>query len=63
MANDSRFQTVSLESRRRGDLIFYPGHVAIYLGNNQIINAYPPQVKVESIWNYGTPTVVKRPFV
>lgn len=63
MSNDSRFLTVSLDSRRRGDLIFYPGHVAIYLGNDQIINAYPPQVKVESLWNYGTPTVVKRPFV
>lgn len=63
MSSDSRFQTVSLNERRRGDLVFYPGHVAIYLGGNQIINAYPPKVMVQSVWAYGTPTVVKRPFV
>lgn len=63
MAADSRLKTVATRDRQRGDLIFYPGHVAIYLGNDQIINAYPPRVMVENLWTYGTPTVVKRPFV
>ena len=41
MRNDSGFKTVPYSQRLRGDLIFYPGHVAIYIGNDQIIHAYP----------------------
>ena len=29
----------SLAEAQAGDLIFYPGHVAIYIGNNQIVHA------------------------
>lgn len=59
MANDSRFARVY--SAQRGDLVFKTGHVAIYLGNNQIIEAYPGKVRVASLW--FTPTVIRRPFV
>lgn len=67
MAADSRFKHVSLEERQRGDLIFYPGHVAIYLGNDQVIEAMVPRVRIASMWTWEgghrQPTVVARPFV
>ena len=40
MSNDSRFLHIPVSQRQRGDLIFYPGHVAIYLGNDQVIEAH-----------------------
>ncbi|MCI5862242.1 C40 family peptidase [Bifidobacterium boum] len=52
MWNDPRIMKVAVADRRRGDLVFYPGHVAIYLGNNKIINAYPPHVEYDSIWRW-----------
>ena len=36
---NNTFMPVSPATARRGDLIFYDGHVAIYLGNNRIIHA------------------------
>ena len=55
------------EERQRGDLIFWGGggdyyHVAIYLGNNQIIEAadYGKPVRIWNTW--GTPAgMVGRP--
>ena len=43
MWNDPKFMRLAFSQRRRGDLICYPGHIAIYLGNDTIIEAYPPQ--------------------
>ena len=63
MRGDGKLQTVNLADRRRGDLICYAGHIGIYLGNDKIINAYPPQVQVQSIWDYGSVLGVKRLFV
>lgn len=63
MRQDNRFLHVSLAQRQRGDLIFYPGHVAIYLGGDQIIEAYPPRVMVSNMWSRGTIVAVLRPFV
>ncbi len=63
MRNDSKFMTVSLDERQRGDLICYEGHIAIYLGGDAVINAYPPNVHVGSIWDYGEVLAVKRVFV
>ena len=64
MAADGRFKHVSLNERQRGDLIFWRGHVAIYLGNDQIIEANVPRVRTSSLWRYGnTITAVARPFV
>ena len=48
----SKFLHVPYSERQRGDLIFYQGsggiviHVAIYLGNNQVIESWPNQVVV-----------------
>ena len=60
---DSHFMHVNLSDRQRGDLIFYPGHVAIYLGNDQIIEANHPCVMLSSIWKYSTITYVVRVFM
>lgn len=39
----------------RGNLIFYRygssvDHIAIYLGNDEIIEAYPGRVQISSLW-------------
>lgn len=66
MANDSGFTQVAFADRQRGDLIFYPGHVAIYLGNDMVIDSYPGDgadgVAVRSMWHYGVNYIVRRPF-
>ena len=52
MWNDPRIMKVPVSQRRRGDIILYPGHVAIYLGNDTIINAYPPRVEYDNMWRW-----------
>ena len=39
--NYGKIQRISKSQMSRGDLVFWPGHVAIYLGNDQIIQALP----------------------
>jgi len=61
--NDT-FKPVSKSSMRRGDLVFYDGHVAIYLGNGKIIHSTSATGNVcisdVNIW----PVIgVQRPFV
>ena len=65
MRQSSGFRHVSFSERKRGDLIFWEGHVAIYLGNNQIIEATAPEVRIASVFVYGTNSIlaVARPFV
>lgn len=63
MRQTEGFKHVALEDRQRGDLIFYEGHVAIYLGNDKIIDAYPSKVRITSIWTHSYPIAVARPFV
>ncbi|PLS30650.1 LGFP repeat-containing protein [Bifidobacterium margollesii] len=64
LSGDHRFPRVPLSQRQRGDLIFYPGHVAIYLGNNMVIEADVPRVSVNNIFKGGRmPWAVSRPFV
>lgn len=69
---DRRLKTVPYSQRQRGDLIFYyqPGthtiwHVAIYLGNNQVIESWPPRIMVQPIVNGQRNVIagVKRPFI
>ncbi|MFD1433116.1 C40 family peptidase [Lacticaseibacillus yichunensis] len=71
LAASSKFKTVAYSARQRGDLIFYkePGtglvwHVAIYLGHDQVIEAWPPKVMVAPIKNSHRNWVsrVARPF-
>ena len=67
MAADPGFMTVPFSDRQRGDLIFYPGHVAIYLGDDLVIDSFPGNgyygVAVRSMWHYDVNYIVKRPFV
>ena len=49
--NNSTFCRVPLSERKRGDLIIYRNHIAIYLGNDMIIDSYPPEVKVRSYYS------------
>ena len=48
------FTEVGVGQRSRGDLVFYGSssvdHVAIYLGGDQIIEAYPNKVRINSLW-------------
>ncbi|NLJ89547.1 MAG: C40 family peptidase [Clostridiales bacterium] len=57
---------VSLSDRQPGDLIFYTkngrvNHVAIYIGNNQVVHASNPKSGIKiSAYNYRTPYKIKR---
>ncbi|MGR1083421.1 C40 family peptidase [Olegusella massiliensis] len=55
---------VSLSSRKRGDLISWEGHIAIYLGNDRMIEAAPGEgVITSNIWRYNsTPRGIIRLF-
>ncbi len=63
MWNDPKFMRLAFSQRRRGVLICYPGHIAIYLGNDTIIEAYPPRVRISSVYSSGNIKGVLRPFV
>lgn len=60
-------KTVSMKSLKAGDLLFWgsttaPYHVAIYIGNNQYVNAATPDqgVVLQTISTYYYPSVAKR---
>ncbi len=62
MIESGGFKEVSFSERTRGDLIFYHDHVGIYLGDDQIIEATPPRVRISSV--YRNPIVcVRRAFI
>jgi uncharacterized protein YjdB len=63
--NYGKIQRLSFSQRQYGDLIFYPGHVAIYIGNNQIIEAssISGKVVVSSVYRYSTIYGVGRLYV
>ena len=64
MWNYGKVQHLSLSQRERGDVIYWPGHVAIYLGNDKIIEAFGDDVHVTSLWSHrSSPTGVMRFFV
>ena len=63
MWNKGKFQKLPFSSRQRGDIVSWPGHVAIYLGNNQIIEANGRDVHITSVYAYGTPRGVLRPYI
>ncbi|MEY8436193.1 NlpC/P60 family protein [Atopobiaceae bacterium 24-176] len=62
--NNGKIQRLPIGSRQRGDLIFWPGHVAIYIGGDRIIEAWPGTgVRTASLWAHGTPRGVGRLYV
>ncbi len=71
MFNLSTLKHVSTSERQKGDLIFYQNsagviiHVAIYLGSDQVIEAWPDKVVIWPIQNAQRSIIagVRRPFV
>ena len=65
MWNDRRFYHVPFSQRQRGDLVCYNGHIAIYLGNDRIIEASSPRngVRVHSVYVGYNIKGCLRPFV
>lgn len=60
-------QTVSMNQLQPGDLLFWgsttaPYHVAIYIGNNQYVNAATPKqgVILQTLSTYYAPSIAKR---
>lgn len=60
-------KTVSMDQLQAGDLIYWgdanaPYHVAIYIGNNQYVNAATPEqgVILQTLTSYYYPSVAKR---
>lgn len=57
---------VDYGSAQPGDLVFYAkngsiNHVAIYIGNGQVIHASSPKTGIKiSSWNYRTPACIRR---
>ena len=63
MRGSDRFMHVSFNQRQRGDLILTRGHVSIYLGNDQIIEAWPGTgVRIRSVYATQPVLAVARPF-
>ena len=59
-----KVQHVPLSSRRYGDCISWAGHIAIYVGNDTIIEAYPGMgVGYNSLYAHGTPRGCLRFFI
>lgn len=57
---------IDYSSAQPGDLVFYAkngsiNHVAIYIGNGQVIHASSPKTGIKiSSWNYRTPSCIRR---
>lgn len=62
--NNGTFMPVSVSSMQRGDVIYYRGHIAIYLGDGRMIDSWPHQgVGVHGVYERGNPIGAARPFV
>lgn len=62
--NSGTFLPVSVYSMQRGDVIYYRGHIAIYLGDGRMIDSWPRQgVGVHGVYECGNPIGAARPFV
>lgn len=61
---NNTFQPISFSQLERGDIVYYSGHVAIYLGNGQILEStpYASNVREASVYSPGTILGCARPF-
>lgn len=51
---------VSAENIRPGDIVYYGGHIALYIGNGQIVHAMSSNTGiVVSSWTYSTPLAIR----
>lgn len=58
------FMPVSVSDIQRGDVVYYNGHIAIYIGNGQIIDSWPGQgVSIRGLYSRGRVIGAARPFV
>lgn len=53
---------VEYKDAQPGDLILYPGHVGIYMGNNMMIHATPGEIKITDDCRYRKISCVRRIF-
>lgn len=62
--NNGTFMPVSVGGMQRGDVIYYRGHIAIYLGGGRMIDSWPNQgVGIHGVYERGNPIGAARPFV
>lgn len=61
---NNTFQPISISQLERGDIIYYSGHVVIYLGNGRILEStpYASNVRESSMYSPGTILGCARPF-
>lgn len=53
-------RSVSSSEMKPGDIIYYGGHVAIYIGDECVVHASSPDTGVKiSSWNYRTPKSIR----
>lgn len=58
------FKPVNVSNMIRGDVVYYSGHIGIYLGNGQIIDSWPRiGVTIRGLYAPGTPIGAGRPYV
>lgn len=64
--NSTALTHVPLSQRKAGDLVFWydtVSHMAVYLGNDRIVEAVRPTIRTASLWVHGDPLpTVVRPF-
>lgn len=62
--NNNTFMPVSVNNIQRGDVVYYRGHIAIYLGGGKIIDSWPGQgVSIQGLYSRGAVIGAARPFV
>ena len=62
--HNGTFMPVSVNAMQRGDVIYYRGHIAIYLGGGRMIDSWPRQgVGIHGVYERGNPIGAARPFV
>ena len=62
--NNDFFMLLSVNSMQRCDVIYYRGHIAIYVGDGRMIDSWPHQgVGVHGVYERGNPIGAARPFV